>query len=300
MAEPILKWAGGKRELLPEIISFMSRNFKEKRLHEPFFGGGAVTFWSEPTSGTINDINPRLMSFYEVVRDRVDELIEDAKEHVSQEDYYYECRKEFNKPIFAGEDLDDVREASLLLYLNKTTYNGLYRVNKQGAFNVPFGKYKNPTIVPEKQLREASRILKNLQIKVGDFQYVHEEAKRGDLVYFDPPYQPVSATANFTAYSTEGFDFAEQKRLRNLCLELHKNGVLFVLSNSWAQPVRELYEEIPDSDVKRVEAHRFISCDASGRGKVDEILVTNVPKNERVGKKRARVLATDLAQQFLG
>ncbi len=299
MAEPILKWAGGKRELLPEIISFLPLDFRERRFHEPFFGGGAVAFWMEPISGTINDINPRLMRFYEVVRDHVDELIEDAKGHVSEKDYYYECRREFNKSILEGEELDKVREASLLLFLNKTAYNGLYRVNKKGAFNVPFGKYQNPTIVPEERLRKASEVLRNLEIKVGDFEYVRKEARAGDLVYLDPPYQPVSETADFTAYSSQGFGFDEQKKLRDLCLGLHKKRVLFVLSNSWTQPMRELYDKASGFEIKRVEAHRFISCDASGRGKIHEILVTNVPRRSRVGRKKASVFVTDPYQQVL-
>jgi DNA adenine methylase len=299
MAEPILKWAGGKRELLPEIISLMPKDFKKRRFHEPFFGGGAVTFWMEPSSGSMNDINPRLMSFYGVVRDHVDELIEDAKHHISERDYYQAARREFNSPILEGQELDPVREASLLLFLNRTAFNGLYRVNKKGAFNVPFGRYDNPTIVFEKRLRRAGEVLGRMKIKIGDFAYIRREAKSGDLVYFDPPYQPLSETADFTSYSSEGFEFEEQVRLSELCIELHKAGVLFILSNSWAQPVRQLYEDVPGFDVGRVEAHRYISSDVTTRGKTAEIIVTNIPTDNRHGRDKADVLLNSPNQGFL-
>ncbi|WP_175059068.1 DNA adenine methylase [Thermococcus sp. 2319x1] len=283
MVEPVLKWAGGKRQLLPQIMQLMPRDFKDRTFHEPFFGGGAVTFYIEPKSGTINDINPKLINFYVVLRDFVDELIEDAKQHKNEKEYYYRARAEFNRIVREGFEIPNIRLASLLLYLNKTAYNGLYRENKKGEFNVPFGRYKNPTIVDEKRLRQASKVLKNLKIYNTDFSYILDVAKAGDVVYFDPPYHPISETAKFTQYSKEDFSHEDQVRLRDVCLELHERGVFFILSNSYAPPVRKLYEEIKDFDVITVYAKRAINSKADRRGPVKEILVTNIPKESRIG-----------------
>lgn len=284
MAEPILKWAGGKRQLLEDIVALFPKNYGSRPFHEPMFGGGAVTFNIEPKGGTINDVNPRLMRFYEVVRDKPEELIEENKTHEHAESYYYEVRDEFNKPVH-GEELDKVREASLLLYLNRNCFNGLYRENSKGEFNVPFGDYKNPDFVREKQIRECSRALENLEILNEGFEYVLNKAEEGDLVYFDPPYQPVSETANFTEYSKEGFDFDEQKRLRDVCVKLNEGDVFLVLSNSWAKPVRTLYEKTEDFEVNRVSAKRDISSKAETRGPVYEMLVTNIPEDQQNQKK---------------
>lgn len=297
MAKPILKWAGGKQALLKDIVALFPEDFRERRFHEPFFGGGALTFWLEPREGTINDANPRLMNFYRVVRDKVDELIEDANQHINEKQYYYRMREEFNSLITGGKSISDVREASLLLYLNKTCYNGLYRVNSRGKFNVPFGRYKNPTIVPKDRLREASRVLKHLELYCSDFEYILDVAKVGDLVYFDPPYQPISETANFTAYVDAGFTLQDQVRLRDVCLELDERGVYFVLSNSYATEVRELYENIAKFEVLIVEANRYINCDPNGRGGTREILVSNIPPENRVGLERSRIMVGQTSRQ---
>ena len=303
MAEPVLKWAGGKRQILHYIVSLMPSDYKDRRFHEPFFGGGAVTFWLEPKEGTINDINPKLINFYIILRDYPEELIEDAKMHKNEREYYYRMRREYNKLALSSWFRDFVRRgfkveseqdrrnairlASLLLYLNKTAYNGLYRENRKGEFNVPFGRYKNPRIVDEKRLREASRVLRNLEIYNTDFSYVLDKAKEGDLVYFDPPYQPISQTASFTDYSKEGFTYKDQIRLRDVCLELHRRGVYFILSNSSAPEIVKLYKDIPEFDIIIVKAKRVINSKADRRGPVDEILVTNVPREERVGLEKA-------------
>lgn len=290
MAEPVLKWAGGKRQILHEIVALMPRDFRDRTFHEPFFGGGAATFWMEPKRGTINDINPKLVNFYVVVRDHVKELIEDAKRHKNEKEYFYKARAEFNEIVRNGFKIPNVRLASLLLYLNKTAFNGLYRENKKGEFNVPFGRYKNPKIVDEERLRKASRVLKRLSIYNEDFSYILEVARPGDLVYFDPPYHPVSETANFTSYSKEDFSKEDQKRLRDVCLELHERGVYFILSNSYVKPIRELYEGIEGFEIIKVYAKRPINSKADRRGEVPEMLVTNVPRELRVGKELAKLL----------
>jgi len=285
VGEPILKWAGGKRQILGEILSLFPHDYASRTYHEPMVGGGAVVFAISPRKGTINDLNDRLMRFYEVVRDFPHELIEENKRHKNTREYYYRARKEFNELAFKTPltKEEKIREASLFLYLNRTCYNGLYRVNAKGEFNVPFGRYTNPDFVREKQILEASRVLKNLKLLNKDFNYILEEAEAGDLVYFDPPYEPVSETSNFTQYTCNGFDFEHQRRLRDVCVELDKKGVYFVLSNSWAEPVRRLYEGM--FEVIQIKARRDISAKVESRKPVYEILVTNVPASERVGRK---------------
>lgn len=283
MVEPILKWAGGKRQLIEEILSLSPRDHSDRSFHEPMFGGGAVTFKLEPSSGTINDVNSRLVNFYRVVRDRPEELIRENRRHPHEEEYYYEARDRFNKRP-RGEGFEGVEEASLLLYLNRTGFNGLYRENSKGEFNVPFGRYANPDYVCEKRIRRASKVLDHIEIYNRDFSYIAKEAQKGDLVYFDPPYQPVSDTANFTQYSMDDFDLEDQARLAEVCKELDEREVLFVLSNSNAPDVRGLYEE--DFVVETVGAKRSINSDGANRGEVKEILVTNVPEERRVGMRR--------------
>lgn len=281
MVDPILKWAGGKRSLIPDVLSLFPADYKKCTYHEPFIGGGAVFFKIRPNSGSINDINSRLMNFYRVVRDKPEKLIAQARQYSHDEEAYYKLRDRFNQPGLSG-----VEEAALLLYLNKTAFNGLYRVNSKGEFNVPFGRYKNPTIVPERRILSANKILKNVEIFNKDFSYVLDHTAEGDLCYFDPPYQPISSTANFTSYSAEGFDFSEQRRLRDLCVNLNERAVFFVLSNSYAEPVRELYREIEEFRIEIVQAKRAISSKASTRGPINEILVTNIP-NEISRKKKS-------------
>lgn len=271
MVHPVLKWAGGKRSLITKILKLFPANYKERTYHEPFIGGGAIFFNIKPKSGSINDIAPHLMNFYKIVRDKPNELITEACQYKRDKETYYKLLKVFNQ-----SSISDVKRAALLLYLNKTAFNGLYRVNSKGEFNVPFGSYKNPTVVPKSRILSASKILKNIEIYNEDFSYIKDIVNEGDLCYLDPPYQPISNTANFTSYSKEGFDLDEQKRLRDLCVTLDEKGVLFVLSNSHAQSVRELYNKNERFRIKNVQAKRVISSKASTRGSINEILVTNI------------------------
>ena len=281
MTDPILKWAGGKKSQLREIIGNFPFDYRNRRYHEPFLGGGAVFFWLKPQSGTVNDINRRLMNFYRIVRDRPEELIEKACRYRYDEKTFYELRDRFN----SGKT-SHVEEAALLLYFNKTAFNGLYRENSKGEFNVPFGDYKNPRIVHEAAIRAASNALKKVELLNLDFAYVLDYAKEGDVCYFDPPYQPVSETANFTQYSKNGFGFEEQQRLRDVCVKLHRRGVFFVLSNSYSEEVRTLFENTDSFRIEQVSAKRSISSDASTRGAIPEILVSNVPQNRTAGGKQ--------------
>lgn len=280
MVEPILKWAGGKRQLLSEITAQFPRNYE--RYHEPFVGGGAVFFNLSPEDGSINDLNPRLINFYRIVRDHPEALITENKTHEHDDDYYYAARGEFNALRAEGAPdsrEDRIREASLLLYLNRTCFNGLYRENQSGEFNVPFGSYSDPNWVQAERIRAVSDILQNTTIHCGDFEYVREEATPADLAYFDPPYEPVSSTANFNDYHADGFDKDDQRRLRNLAVNLDERDVSVVLSNS--PPVAELYEPYEAFDVTVVDATRSINSDGTGRGEVAEILITNVPEDDR-------------------
>lgn len=301
MVRPVLKWAGGKRQLLDELYSRFPSKYDS--YHEPFFGGGALFFDIEPRGGTINDTNPRLINFYEQVRDRPQELIEILRSfedpesdpnpdrdyaeenHKGREikNYYYQQRALFNKRPYADE-FDQLEEAALLMYLNRTGYNGLYRENSSGGYNVPIGSYANPDWVQEKRIREASQVLENTEIFNTDFEYILDNTNEGDLVYFDPPYEPMSPTANFNDYSGEGFDIEDQKRLVETAKKLDEQAVYVILSNSGV--MYDMYDEA-GFYVEIEGATRAINSDGQNRDEVNEIIATNIPKSERqeVGQK---------------
>jgi DNA adenine methylase len=300
MVEPVLKWAGGKRQILHEIRGCFPPESDVGAYHEPFFGGGALFFKTGPHAlgSSINDINERLMNFYEVVRDSPKELIEvlekfDAPETDPDPDrefstvnrkgkeidqYYYQQRELFNRRP-NGEEYDEIEEAALLMYLNRTCYNGLYRENNSGEFNVPIGRHSNANWVQASRIMNAHRALQDVNIRCGDFSYVLDTANKKDLVYFDPPYQPVSRTSSFVEYSSDDFDIEEQERLCEVAVELAELGAYVVISNS--PPMRELYEYLDEFQVKPVGARRHINSDSDGRGEVEEIIVTNVPTDNQ-------------------
>lgn len=278
VARPFLKWAGGKRQLLPEILKYIPKKKLTKNIYyEPFIGGGALLFERQPKRAVINDSNVELINCYEVIRDSVDDLIECLRDHKNHHDetYYYKIRdldrssKEYSK-------LSNIHKAARIIFLNKTCYNGLFRVNSQGQFNVPFGRYKNPNVLDEAVLRAVSKYLNNPQIKIlnTDFEEAVKDAKKGDFIYFDPPYDPVSDTASFTGYDINGFNKDEQKRLKKVFDELSKKGCLVMLSNSYTDFIQELYQEYQENFIK-VKATRSINSKALKRGVVDEILIIN-------------------------
>ena len=270
MARPVLKWAGGKRRLRFEIEKLIPEDYLDRAYHEPFFGGGAVFFHIEPSSGTINDVNERLMRFYQVVKDSPMELIEEVGKYEYNKEQYYECRRMFNE-----DTLTPVEESALLLYMNKTGYNGLYRVNSKGKYNVPFGKFKNPAIVHEDRILKASELFSRVEIYSERFSYVRDVAEEGDIVYFDPPYLPLTETADFTAYSTKGFGLEDHMKLMELCSDLNDRGVLFIQSNSHVPPIIEACEEA-DFKVHVVNVSRAINRVITDRGRIPEVLITNI------------------------
>jgi DNA adenine methylase len=295
MVDPVLKWAGGKRQLLDELYARFPEEFEY--YHEPMFGGGALFFDLEPEDGTINDTNDRLVNFYEQVRDNPDELIaelrgfsdpesepdpnqefaETTRKGKETKNYYYQQRDLFNRRP-NDEDHDDLEEAAQLLYLNRTCFNGLYRENANGEFNVPIGSYASPDWVRADEIRNASAVLKETKIFNRGFEYVTEYAESGDLVYFDPPYEPMSPTANFTDYSAEGFGKDDQEELVNIARVLDENGVYVILSNSGV--MYEMYDGA-GFYVETEGATRAINSDADNRGEVDEIIATNIPPDDR-------------------
>lgn len=282
IVRPFLKWAGGKRQLLPELNKYIPTGFlkSKKTYYEPFVGAGAFLFDLQPNNAVINDLNKELINCYKVVKDSLNELIEELikYQYKNNESDYYNVRylDRQNKKYKA---LSSVEKAARIIYLNKTCYNGLFRVNSQGQFNVPYGKYKNPKIFDETVLRDVSKYLKENQIKISnvDFERAVKDAKKGDFIYFDPPYDPVSDTASFTGYDSNGFNKDEQKRLKEVFDELHEKGCLIMLSNSKTDFIMKLYED-DRYNIKTVKATRNINSKAFKRGKVDEVLVRNYDK----------------------
>lgn len=266
-----MKWVGGKRQLLGNIAPLMPSHIS--MYCEPFLGGGAVLFSRQPENAIINDLNGDLMLVYEVIRDDVEMLIASLQKHENSSEYFYQLRDlDRNKESYKG--LSKVEKASRIIYLNKTCYNGLFRVNSSGEFNSPFGHYKNPNIVNEPVLRAVSKYLSspNIQLFNEDFAVTLQRVPRGGFVYLDPPYDPVSDTANFTGYNRGGFDRTEQIRLKECCDALTQRGVKFLLSNSATDFIQELYAEYIR---EIVYAKRAVNSDASKRGSVPEVLIRN-------------------------
>lgn len=270
--QPFVKWVGGKRQLLTEIQNAMPPKKSYSTYYEPFVGGGAVLFHNQPKKAVINDYNADLINAYEVIKNNVDELIDSLKKHENTEDYFYKQRELDRQPDF--NLLTEVEKASRLIYLNKTCFNGLYRVNSQGFFNTPYGRYKNPNIVNEHVLRAVNTYFNknNIIFRNGDFEDAVKNIRKGAFVYFDPPYAPISTTSNYTGYTLAGFNEADQIRLKKLCDKLNKQGVKWLLSNSKVDFITELYK---DYDIQVVTAKRNVNSVASKRGEVEEVLIKN-------------------------
>ena len=265
---PFLKWAGGKQRLLAQYSPFLPAPTAINHYYEPFIGSAAVFFHYQPPHATLADRNEKLIELYRVVRNDVDSLIVALQPHRNESDYYYRIRAQNT------EELTAVQRAARLIYLNKTCYNGLYRENSKGEFNVPFGRYKNPTICDEPRLRAASQALQTVKLVAADFEDVVQTAVSGDFIYFDPPYAPLNATSSFTSYSKHGFTAADQKRLADLLATLTAKGCLIMLSNSNAPLIHELYAD-NGYHLHPIQARRNINSKAQKRGPIKELLITN-------------------------
>lgn len=272
LVAPFLKWVGGKRQLMPSIVEHLPKNINDYKYIEPFIGGGAVLFNLQPKNAIINDFNEELINVYQVIKNNLKELIVDLKKHKNEAEYFYAIRgldrnEEFSK-------LTDIQRASRIIFLNKTCFNGLYRVNNAGEFNSPFGRYKNPNIVNEPTLKAVNKFLNsnNIEIKSGNYLDVLNQADKKCFVYLDPPYHPISESSNFTGYVQGGWDMYDQTELKKACDELDKKGVKFLLSNSSAAFIKDIYE---DYKITIVKANRAINSNGANRGEVDEVLIRN-------------------------
>ncbi|CAB1249627.1 Modification methylase DpnIIA [Clostridiaceae bacterium BL-3] len=270
LVQPFVKWVGGKRQLIKEISKYIPKgNYK---YYEPFVGGGAIFFDLQPKNAVINDYNSELINTYNVIKNNVEELIEYLKTYPNDEEFYYNMRESDRKKEY--ENWSEIKKASRFIYLNKTCYNGLYRVNQAGYFNTPFGRYKNPNIVNDVVLKAVSKFLNenNIVIKSGDYKEVLKGIKKNSFVYLDPPYDPVSHSSNFTGYTMGGFGKDQQIELKEVCDELNKKKIKFLLSNSNTEFIRNLYNNY---NIEIVNANRSINSIASKRGEVEEVLVRN-------------------------
>lgn|SRR5699024_395782 len=271
---PFTKWVGGKRQLLPVIKELLPREFNT--YYEPFIGGGALFFELAPKKAVINDFNEDLINSYESIRDNVEELILLLKSHkiYNSKEYYYEVRAVDRDERI--KVMSPVERSARILYMLRVNFNGLYRLNSKGQFNTPYGRYKNPKIVDETNLRNISKYLNtnNITILKGDFEASVRTVEKGDFVYFDPPYQPISETSAFTNYTADGFGLKEQERLRDVFVELDKRGAYVMLSNSDSPLIHELYKDY-QSTTHIVPANRMINSKGTGRGKINELIITN-------------------------
>lgn len=260
---PFLKWAGGKSKLVDSIMARFPHNFG--RYFEPFLGGGAVFFALEPERAVLADVNAELVTAYTALRDELPRVMTALRRHRAERDHFYEVRAQ------DASGMSTVARAARMIFLNRTCYNGLYRVNRSGAFNVPFGKYDNPTICDEENLRSVSHALQDATIENTDVFSTVAKARAGDLVYFDPPYDPVSKTASFVSYNERGFTSADQEKLAHTFRGLAERGVHAVLSNSDTPFIRSLYKGFR---IETVHVRRAINSRADRRGPVAEVLVS--------------------------
>lgn len=270
---PVFKWGGGKRQLLNEILPKIPPH---TRYYEPFIGGAAVLLGLRPKYAVINDFNKELVNTYRVIRDNPEELIQLLEHHRDNNsvDYFYEVRA-WDREQETYALLSDVEKAARTLYLNRTCFNGLYRVNRQGLFNTPCGKYKNPEIVNAERIRAIHEYLSSnrIDIRCGDYKDAIKYIRSGAFVYFDPPYMPPeNGEDTFTQYTVDGFDEAKQKELKEICDMLTQKGVKFMLSNSCCSYIKDLYK---DYHIEIVQARRNLSADGEKRILIDEVLVTN-------------------------
>jgi DNA adenine methylase len=290
--KPFLKWAGGKNQLLGELVACLP--YKFNTYYEPFLGAGAL-FFKLSSMGKINravisDLNKDLINCYMVIRDDLSSLIsllDDYQQHVDEKDFFYNiARPSFNKIKLNTGFEKNVEKAALLIYLNKTCFNGLYRVNSKGGFNVPWGKYKTPKLYNVANLKSVNMALRDedrIQIKCCDYRETVKDAQKGDMVYFDPPYQPLNATSSFTQYTSTDFSDKDQNELAEIFQKLDGKQCHAMLSNSYSPLIETLYKNyIEKGNLTVAMASRAISCVGNGRGKIPEYIIYNYPVPKKV------------------
>lgn len=290
-AKPFIKWVGGKTQLLPEIRQKYPRN--KRKYCEPFLGGGAVLFDVLQTIPVdevfVNDINPELINTYIQIKNNVNELIQKltgfktdylAKSEPDRKIFYLEQRKKYNELIANKTTNSDLEKAALFIFLNKTCFNGLYRVNSKGLFNVPFNNAKNPPICDEENLKECSKLLQKVTFNVGDYSACKDFIDENTFVYLDPPYRPLTESSSFTSYSENGFNDENQIQLGKFISDIAKKGASIVASNSDPKNSNSednFFDDIyAEFEVKRIQAARMINSKGNGRGAINELLITNV------------------------
>ena len=269
---PVVKWVGGKRQLLDDIIPLLPDNFST--YVEPFVGGGALLFEIQPKKAIVNDLNHELINLYKVIKDNPNELLLLLEEHElnNSEEYFYQIRALDRSESY--DQMSDIEKAARIIYLNKTCYNGLFRVNQSGQFNSPYGKYKNPNIVNKPVVLAMANYFQNNNITLlnGDYKMALKKLRKGAFVYFDPPYMPISSSSSFTGYTENGFDKKQQIELKEECDKLNSRGIKFLLSNSDHPFIRDLYK---DYEIITVRAKRSINSNSNKRGEINEVLVRN-------------------------
>ncbi|MCK0535359.1 MULTISPECIES: DNA adenine methylase [unclassified Anaerobiospirillum] len=270
-AAPVVKWAGGKRTLLPELMPLIPAQWTT--YVEPFMGGAAVLFAIAPQTAIVNDINSELINTYKIIRDDVESLIAELKSYENTEEFYYNIRN-LDRDAEAFSRLSPLQLAARTLYLNRTCFNGLYRVNKRNQYNTPYGKYKNPNFVNEQTLRAASEFFNSRDITICNesFEDTMTRAPEGAFVYLDPPYDPLTVTSSFTSYAKDGFNREHQVKLKECCDHLTSRGVKFMLSNSATEFILDLYN---DYNITLVNVRRNISANSDKRNVVQEVVVRN-------------------------
>ena len=272
-----IKWVGGKQQLIEQFKPIFPQ--KIDRYFEPFLGGGAIAFYIlkkyHPKEIILSDLNEELINVYKNIKSNVEPLIEILKDYkeVHDKNVYYKIREQ------DPTKLPSIHRAARFIYLNKTCFNGLYRVNSQGKFNVPMGSYKNPKICPEEELREIAQLLNNVKLLVMPFEKIFDYAKEGDFIYFDPPYYPLKKGKSFTTYTKENFLDAEQELLAKIYHQLDQKGCRLMLSNSDTSFIKKLYNKF---NINNVRASRMINSKGDGRGKINELVITNYPNTIEV------------------
>lgn len=274
-AKPFLKWVGGKKGLLYELERLAPKEYNN--YFEPFIGGGALFFKLNPHKAFLNDSNGALISAYRNIKNEPNKVINHLeklrtrfyaqKDEQERKEMFYEIRESYNS--MSG---DSTERTAYLIFLNKTCFNGMYRENSKGGFNVPFGKYKNPSIFDKDNILAISKSLKDVTLTNKSFEEAVENAQKGDLVYFDPPYHPLNKTSSFTSYTKDDFSEDDQRKLKGTFDKLHKKGCYVMLSNSYTEFIQDLYAEYKQVVVY---ANRAVNCKAKGRGKIKELVVIN-------------------------